>query len=47
MNKAPRFMKEYAKYKTLNILRNELMKEEFKNKGCPAPAPGCGTMPVH
>ena len=32
MNKAPRFMKEYAKYKTLNILRNELMKEEFKNK---------------
>ena len=33
MNKAPRFMKEYAKYKTLNILRNELMKEEFKNKG--------------
>ena len=31
MNKAPRFMKEYAKYKTLNILGNELMKEEFKN----------------
>ena len=30
MNKAPRFMKEYAKYKTLNILRNELMKEELK-----------------
>ena len=25
MNKAPRFMKEYAKYKTLNILRNELI----------------------
>ncbi len=33
MNKAPRFMKEYAKYKTLNILRNELMKRSSRIRG--------------